>query len=259
MSVKLMSLVYDIPVEIISATAKSVLLAMADNAWDNGSSCFPSRGLLEHKTNLSGSTVGRALAELKDKELIDPVGKTNMNVVEWQLSVDGIVTVTMPYQSERPYPIVTETITPSQSDQQTISEPSVEPTYVDNDADGVPSEHIMVFHDILEVWKEKFPNKRQPQPTNAKMQRKVKARLRVPSFKARLWAALLVAEGSPALIQDSWFQLEYLLRNDDNYEKVASGEFDWKDSQDKRVADPVTLAPAKSTAISRENFEGGGV
>ena len=280
MSVKLMSLVYDIPVDQLKADPKSILLALADNAWDDGSSCYPSRGLMIHKTNLSASTVQRALWILKDEDFIRKVGQTNMNVVEWELNVAKIESVGVAYQPERPYarsvrpdPVVRETITPSQSDHETVSEPSVnnidedidntiqkpapEPTYVPDNGDGVPFEHIMVYHDILAAWKEKFPGKRQPTQTNVKMQRKVKARLKVPSFKARLWDAIKKASTSPSLVKDSWFQLEYLLRNDDNYEKVASGEFDWKDGG-KQVADPVQSV-AKSTKISKENFTGGGV
>jgi hypothetical protein len=189
------------------------------------------------------------LSGLQDKELIDPIGHTNMNVVEWAISIVMVTEMMQEYRSERPYPQVTVTTPPSQGEDETV----IEPEYIPNDENGAPSEHIMTYRSILDVWAEKFPNKRQPLKTNTKLQRKVKARMKVPTFKARFWAALLHAETSPSLQADSWFQLEYLLRNDDNYEKVASGEFDWKDGG--RQVEQVTDLPRENVGvISEQNF-----
>lgn len=252
MSVKLMAMVFDIPLKHLSAPAKAVLLAMADNAWDDGTSCFPSQGLLAHKTNLSKRTVGRALTELK-RDYIQPVGRTNMNVVEYKLDIYNIAQSQCPYVPERPYDLDTETTTPSQSDQEPISEPSVEPTYVENDADGVPKEHIMVWHNILAMWREGMPTKSLPRESNTKLQRKVKARMKQMRFVEGIQVAIEVASQNPELVKDSWFQLEYLLRNDDNWRKVANHEFDWKITGDApgspRVADPVTTERKRT-----ENF-----
>ena len=267
MSIKLMSMVYALPKETVKAPAKAVLQAMADNAWDDGSNCFPSRGLIEWKTNLSHNTVDVAIRELKDAFLIYKVGVTSMGVVEWQIDVGVIEAFGVPFKPKRPYPkkVDLEQVDPipgegtrdTLSRVQTVSEPSIEPTYIQDDGDGAPLEHIMVYHDILAAWKEKFPTKRQPGQSNVKMQRKVKSRLKVPTFKARLWVALQLASNSPSLVRDSWFQLEYLLRNDDNYEKVASGEFDWKDNG-KQVADPVPAAAHKNVGvISDKSFKPG--
>ena len=271
MSVKLMSMVYDIPVEVISAKAKAVLLALADNAWDDGTSCYPSRGLIEHKTNLSGSSVQRGLTELKTASLVSPVGKTSMNVVEWLLNVDAIFSVGVNYIPKHAYSqgdqgdqgdLVRATIDPSQGDQQTISEPSLntvvseteEPTYIPDDGNG-PPEHLMLWDDILTYWAKNFPNKTQPRTANPKLQGKVKARMKSPTFRADLGKAFKKARENKALMSDSWFQLEYLLRNDDNLLKVGAGEFDWKAGKAEQVADPV--AKENTGVISDKNFKPG--
>lgn len=67
-------------VQTISPGAKSVLVAMADNAWEDGSHVFPSRGLLKHKTNMSLSSVDRGIVELLKVELIFKDGVTDRGV-----------------------------------------------------------------------------------------------------------------------------------------------------------------------------------
>ena len=269
MSIKLMAMIYAIPKDVLKAPAKSVLLALADNAWDDGSSCYPSRGLLAYKTNLSHDPIDRALREIKDALLIDKVGKTNMGVVEWKINVDEIERVGVVYKPDRPYretvdPIPGDGVSHTVSRVQTISEPSIkdtvvseteEPTYIPDSGDG-PAEHLMLWDDILTYWRENFPGKTQPRTANPKLQAKVKARMKSPTFRADLGAAFAKAKKNSALMHDSWFQLEYLLRNDDNLLKVGAGEFDWKAGKaPEQVADPV--AQENTGVISDKNFKPG--
>ena len=84
-SLKLMGMCFD--VQKISYRAKVLLVSMADNAWDDGTHVFPSRGLLAHKICLSLSGVDRGISELKDCKLIYPVGKKQKGVVEYNISL----------------------------------------------------------------------------------------------------------------------------------------------------------------------------
>jgi DNA-binding MarR family transcriptional regulator len=54
----------------VSWTEKLVLLALADRANDDGSSCDPSVLTLARKTSLSRRTVQRTLSKLKEKRLV---------------------------------------------------------------------------------------------------------------------------------------------------------------------------------------------
>jgi hypothetical protein len=248
MSNRLLNMARD--AKVGNPTAKEVLKCIADQANDAGTSVWSSIGYFVFSTERSRTAVKDALRFLQDEGFIEHVGWSQYKTHRWRINVkklsslkrtwrnpeeeddlDGLV-ADPPQSLADQGEVVSRPLTPTEPKVHTVSDE--EPTLVPNDADGVPAEHIMVYHDILGIWKKKFPDKTQPQPTNRKMQMKVKARLKIPSFKERLWAAMLHAEESPSLQADSWFQLEYLLRNDDNYEKVASGEFDWKDSQNKR-------------------------
>jgi hypothetical protein len=57
----------------LSSSERIVLMAMADHAMDDGTSCFPSVGRLAWKTDYSGRQVRRILRALEEKELIVPV------------------------------------------------------------------------------------------------------------------------------------------------------------------------------------------
>ena len=141
MSVRLMSLVFDIPG--IPAPMKSILLAMADNAWDDGTSCYPSRGLLEHKTNLGKTTVDVHIRALRQQGWIRKTGETSMGVIEWTINVSKLEENARPYIAPRPYrQAVCDTpldgTPPTVSRDETISETIPEPVRVVTDPEGTP-------------------------------------------------------------------------------------------------------------------------
>ncbi len=251
MSIKLMSMSFD--VQGVTPSQKSVLVALADHARDDGYSCYPSQGRIAHKTSLGKRTVGRALAELDTLGLISKVGTTTLNVVEWRLNIAVLADKSFEYMPERQYPVAAVADTPSQNGNETVSETPVEPTYVPDDGDGTPLEHIMFYHDILALWKENMPRKSQPKTDNRKLQTKVKARMKDTSFVRGIEAAILKAKQNSGLRADSWFQLEYLLRNDDNWRKVANGEFDWKGTI-IQVTDPPNVAVVEMR-IKKEDWK----
>lgn len=75
MSIKLMSLVWEMPIE--SSTAKLVLLALCDFANDKGESCFPSIRTLAEKSCLSERQTQRLVHDLIDKDIVSVVKNEN--------------------------------------------------------------------------------------------------------------------------------------------------------------------------------------
>lgn len=64
-----------------TGTDKFVLLAIADNAWDDGSNAWPSVGTISRKTGLSTRTVQRCIQNLHDigeLKTIDRPGHSNL-------------------------------------------------------------------------------------------------------------------------------------------------------------------------------------
>lgn len=239
MSVKLMAMVFDL--QALTPTEKSVLLAMADNAWDDGTSCYPSRGRLEHKTSLSHATVDRALRTMRQAGWIMKTGETDMGVVEWTIDVAKVAMSAEPYEPARPYtqseytPTLTVSVPPTQSEYQTVSEP----TYID-DKDGVPDELMMEWDTFLKGWAHYFPNKTQPRPTNANLIRKFKTRMKNTDWRSNWKQAVKTASQWQWAQNEGWFKAEWILHNDDNIFKLLDGTFNFKLNQ------PLTPAPTSS-------------
>jgi hypothetical protein len=229
--------------EIGDPTAKEVLKIIADQANDAGTSVWSSIEYFKFCTERSRSTVKRALRFLQDEGFLKHVGWTRYGTHLWALDTWALGECVRVWVSPEEIDlegVQTEPegeVTVNQGEGQTEPVTPKEPK--NTNSVSVEAEHITVFHAILEQWLIDFPNKTQPRATNTSLQGKTKARLKVPTFKTGLWAAMQKAKDSPSLMHDSWFQLEYLLRNDNNYEKVAAGEFNWKDEDaPKQVSRP---------------------
>ena len=234
MSVKLMTLCFD--VQGITPSEKAVLNAMADNAWDDGSSCYPSQGKLAHKTCFNKRTVGRALQGLKDKGLVVAVGKTSMNVVEYLIDIDKVSEMAVEYAPQRPYPHDTMSNTPSQGDVETVSEPPDEPSYVD-DIDGVPDELGMEWDNFLNGWLYCFPDKAQPRPSNTSLRNKFRTRMKNTNWRNNWRKGLMAAKKTKWAHEDGWFKAAWVLKNDDNLFKLLDGTFDFKERGIIQVTD----------------------
>ena len=83
--------------------------------------------------------------------------------------------------------------------------------------------------EILYLWAQLFPNK--PQPRSVTYAKKAEARFRDPAFREKWREAMTAASKSPSLHTESWFGLEFFLRNDENWQKCLDGWMDWKDKQ----------------------------
>lgn len=83
--------------------------------------------------------------------------------------------------------------------------------------------------EMLDAWKVLFPNKPQPKPDTFKA--KIKTRLENADFAAGWRKALETAAQSPSCQNESWFNFEYLVTNDKNFQKMIDRWMEWKDRE----------------------------
>jgi hypothetical protein len=83
--------------------------------------------------------------------------------------------------------------------------------------------------EILSCWRNLFPNK--PQPRTATFKAKIETRLKNQHFRDNWKAALERAHKSPTCLNESWFNFEFFIRNDTNYQKMLDGWMGWKDAE----------------------------
>jgi carboxypeptidase C (cathepsin A) len=109
-----------------------------------------------------------------------------------------------------------------------------EPEYVD-DVHGIPDEEMMEWLNFLRGWKISFPEKAQPKKSNTKLRRKFYARLKDAGFRAKWRSALWTAKEFPWAHKEGWFKAAWFLHNDDNFEKLLDGTFDFKNTEKKQA------------------------
>lgn len=88
-----------------------------------------------------------------------------------------------------------------------------------------------IYQDLLDLWGELFPEKPQPRPGTKSYRDKFRTRLKNDHFRDNWESALRAAAESPTLHKESWFDLRFFLRNDDNYQKCLDRWMEWKDKQ----------------------------
>ena len=126
--------------------------------------------------------------------------------------------------------VKTDDISPSLALQEPKTLESVEePTYID-DVDGVPDERQIEWFAFIEGWEKCFPKKAQPRKTNTSLKNKFYARFKDAGFRAKWKSALWVSRDRKFLQSEGWFKAKWFLHNNDNYEKLIDGTFDFKDS-----------------------------
>lgn len=84
-----------------TGTAKFVLLAIADNAWDDGSNAWPSITTISRKTGLSERTVQRCiqnLFEINELTVYDRPGHSNL----YQVNMDSVEPIEKPKRELTP-------------------------------------------------------------------------------------------------------------------------------------------------------------
>jgi Helix-turn-helix domain len=99
MSVNIMALVFsanmpelktDDGKTVPDTTAKFVLLAMADNASEDGENCYSGIRKLCQKTNFSTATVCNALNALRNNGFIELVGKSKVDTNNYTVKIDRL-------------------------------------------------------------------------------------------------------------------------------------------------------------------------
>ena len=129
-----------------------------------------------------------------------------------------------------------------------------------SDADTVSDEEEIEDLDgevdsILEVWKKYFPNKPQPRKTPS-LKKQIKTRLKDRHFRMNWYQALRSASEQKACVHDSWFTLRWVLRNDNNYQRLIDKEWRWKDKDYPDEPEPVpesTITPEQIEQAGRLN------
>lgn len=83
--------------------------------------------------------------------------------------------------------------------------------------------------EMLDTWKALFPKKPQPKP--ATFRAKIETRLKNADFVDGWRTALETAAKSPTCQNESWFNFEFLIANDKNYQKMIDRWMEWKDKE----------------------------
>ena len=161
MSVKLMSLVYDahfydiqfkrkktkktgeeviLDVKVLASTAKSVAVALADHANDEGEGAYPGLTKIEDKTELSRNAVISTLEALKNDGVIVYIGLSKYGTNNYTISKKKLAEMVVRPRQERrklvkPLPSASEAAAPDSSINR-HSQPSFEPPLALESADA---------------------------------------------------------------------------------------------------------------------------
>ena len=103
---------------------------------------------------------------------------------------------------------------------------------------------IFNFEEIKSYWVELFPEKPKPRASKS-ITGKIKTRMKEPHFRDNWRAAMLRASRSNylGLKETTWFDLNWFLQNDSNYEKCLNGKYDVKPGTQRKITfDPETSA-----------------
>lgn len=87
------------------------------------------------------------------------------------------------------------------------------------------------FEKLIALYRRLFPDKPQPRPTTQSYRDKFRVRFKQAHFRESWRLALERAAESPTLQQESWFDLRFFLRNDDNYQKCLDRWMSWQDER----------------------------
>jgi hypothetical protein len=124
-------------------------------------------------------------------------------------------TTTDRYSNDDVTPSDTEADTDTDSETETDSEKTISSAFADYQA-------------LRLLWLELFPEKPKPRANNKTLQTKLKTRLKSQHFRENWEAALRRAATSSFCNQESWFDLEWFLKNDTHYESCLNGKYDDK-------------------------------
>ena len=244
---------------IADPVTKGVLRAIANECKDAGSGVWSSKAYIAWCTGYHERTVQKHFRLLEEMKLLntsyrpgtsnlyrihveelDALGEDWMNVIEEPFEEGGEpepgVGENQDLGGENqnlPNPKEPKNKNSFDADTQKTEEPE----YV-NDVDGVPDERQMEWLAFLAGWKKSFPMKAQPLKSNTTLRTKFYARLKDAGFASSWRSALWGSKDKKYLQDEGWFKAKWFVHNNDNYEKLLDGTFDFKEEQGKQ-------APAK--------------
>lgn len=93
---------------------------------------------------------------------------------------------------------------------------------------------------VICAWKNLFPKK--PQPREETYREKIAARLKDKHFCENWEQALKLSSQSPTCQTASWFNFEFFVKNERNYQKMLERWMDWKDQdRNEKAPQPVKM------------------
>ena len=101
--------------------------------------------------------------------------------------------------------------------------------YTDIDIDKEEDIDIDKIREALSVWAEYFPNKPQPRANTKSIRGKWNTRIKDEHFRDNWKEALIISSKSRTLQSASWFNFNFFIKNDDNYQKMLDNWMAWKD------------------------------
>ena len=160
-------------------------------------------------------------------------------VVETKLKkANGAPTLHYRPIGERLDELIFETIKPVDSEETSLSDSEETELTLDSEEteETINREYTKIPYReswllFLNEWKKRFPDKTQPKVGNKGLFNKWRIRILEPEFAQNWENVLLAASKSITLVQESWFQAEWILRNDRNWPRALANEWEWKDKQ----------------------------
>ena len=209
---------------------QSVMLSMADHANDEGGSIFPSVARIAWKTDYSKRQVQRIIGALTESGILILTQKeTRRRPREYRIDWSK-AKKKAPFRgdtmSKRGVTLDNNRgdISDVRGDIAVSSEPSLLnhqlPTIKENDP----------FESFVSFWNLTFPKKKL-RASNKTLRAKFITRMKDLGFAKEWNNAIQQSSESPALVQASWFQATWFLRNDENYLRALNNEWAWKDKQ----------------------------
>ena len=273
MSIKLMTAVFDSALE---KAEKVVALSYADHADDRGKNIFPSIEYMAWKTGYSERSVQRATNALVEKSILIPDGTGPNGTNRWQMiaknlperppfkrgdkmsggdtvSPGGVTFCHNGGDTVSPKPSVESSVNNHQKDFVPNGTMSPPPPENPKPPKSKPKSDDTAVTEMLAAWGRLFPNKSQPRPVTYRS--KIKTRMKSPDFQEHWLVAMERAANSPTCQNESWFQFEFFVRNDENWRKCHRQWMAWKDKQNKTIT-PVRFETAEDTAAEFARMNG---
>jgi hypothetical protein len=141
---------------------------------------------------------------------------------------------------------VGKTDTKQYKQKETITE---EPVYVNLEDDETPNEMEMELDNFLRGWKTCFPDKAQPRRSSAI--KKWKTRFKNERFRSMWRRALWETKDLTWAHNEGWFKWQWFLHNDENFEKLLDGTFDFKGGK-KKDETPQETVVERMKRLSKE-------